>query len=75
MLLFLVSLVMGAFIVVKTLVFGDPVAGWPSMACIILLVGGLQLLSIGIIGQYLAKTYMEVKARPLYVVQESSEDR
>ncbi len=50
--------------------FGDPTAGWPSLVCIILLASGLQLLSIGVIGQYLAKTYMEVKNRPVYIVKE-----
>ena len=58
------------FIIVRTLLFGDPVAGWPSLVCIILLVGGLQLLSIGILGEYLSKTYLEVKRRPIYLVKE-----
>lgn len=62
------------FVVVRTLLFGDPVAGWPSLVCVILLVGGLQLLCTGILGQYLAKTYLETKRRPLYLVEESSED-
>lgn len=57
-------------IVVRTLVFGDPTAGWPSMICILLLVSGVQLLCIGILGQYVAKTYLETKRRPLYLVQE-----
>ena len=58
------------FIVVRTLLFGDPTAGWPSMICILLLVSGVQLLCIGILGQYVAKTYLETKRRPLYLVQE-----
>ncbi|MBR5994360.1 MAG: glycosyltransferase family 2 protein [Lachnospiraceae bacterium] len=58
------------FIIVRTLVFGDPTSGWPSMACIILLVSGIQLLCIGVLGQYLAKTYLETKKRPLYIVRE-----
>ena len=58
------------FIIVRKLVFGDPTPGWPSMACIMLLVGGIQLLCIGIIGQYLAKTYLEVKNRPIYLLRE-----
>lgn len=58
------------FIVVRTLIFGDPTAGWPSMICIMLLVSGIQLLCIGILGQYVAKTYLETKKRPLYLVQE-----
>ncbi len=60
------------FIVVRTLMFGDPVAGWPSLVCIILLIGGLQLLSIGILGEYLAKTYLEVKNRPIFICKESN---
>lgn len=59
------------WIIVKTLIWGDPVAGWPSMICVILIVGGLQLLSIGILGQYLAKTYIESKHRPLFIVKET----
>lgn len=57
-------------IVVRTLVFGDPTAGWPSMICILLLVSGVQLLCLGILGQYVAKTYLETKRRPLYLIQE-----
>ena len=60
------------FIIVRTLIFGDPVAGWPSMVCIILLIGGLQLLSIGILGEYLSKTYLEVKKRPIFICKESN---
>ena len=58
------------FIIVRAMIWGDPVAGWPSTACIITLVAGVQLFCIGIIGQYLAKTYMEVKGRPIYIVKE-----
>lgn len=57
-------------IIVKTLIFGDPTSGWPSMVCIILLVGGIQLFCLGIVGQYLSKTYMEVKNRPIYLIKE-----
>lgn len=60
-------------IVVKTLVFGDPVGGWPSMTCIILFLGGIQLFCTGILGQYLAKTYLETKKRPVYLVRETEE--
>ena len=60
-------------IVVKTLLFGDPVGGWPSMMCAILFLGGVQLLSIGILGHYLAKTYLETKKRPVYLVRETEE--
>ncbi len=61
-------------IIIRTLVFGDPTSGWPSMVCIIMLVSGIQLLCIGILGQYLAKTYLETKRRPLYLVQEDKLD-
>ena len=60
-------------VLVKTLLYGDPVGGWPSMMCVILFLGGIQLFCIGILGQYLAKTYLETKRRPIYIVQETSE--
>ena len=66
----LISFLMILVIIFKTLMFGDPVSGWPSLVCILLLVSGVQLFSIGILGQYMAKTYMEVKKRPLYFVKE-----
>lgn len=59
-------------IIIKTLLFGDPVSGWPSLACLILFVGGLQLFCLGIIGKYLAKTYLETKDRPLYLIRETN---
>lgn len=59
------------FVIVRAAMFGDPVAGWPSMICVILLVGGLQLLCLGILGEYLAKMYMETKHRPLYTISET----
>lgn len=62
------------FIIVKKLVFGDPTSGWSSMVCIILLVAGIQLFCMGIIGQYLAKTYLETKRRPIYIAKRTSED-
>jgi len=58
------------FIFVRALIYGDPVAGWPSMVCIISFIGGVQLLCLGIMGQYLSKLYMEVKNRPKYLVKE-----
>ncbi len=61
-------------IIVKTLAFGDPVGGWPSMVCILLFVSGIQLFCMGIIGQYLAKTYLEAKNRPIYIVKETEKD-
>ena len=63
------------FIIIRTLVFGDPTSGWPSMVCIIMLVSGVQLLCIGILGQYMAKTYLETKRRPLYLVEEARLDK
>jgi len=56
--------------IVRKSLFGDPVSGWPSLVCIISLVGGVQLFCVGILGQYLSKTYMEVKKRPIYLVKE-----
>ena len=61
-------------IIVRTLIFGDPTSGWPSMACIMFLIGGVQLLCTGIIGQYLSKAYLEVKNRPIYIVAETEKD-
>lgn len=57
-------------IIIRTTIFGDPTSGWPSLVCIISLISGVQLLCLGIIGQYLSKTYLEVKGRPLYIVKE-----
>ena len=64
------ALVMILVVIVRTLVFGDPTSGWPSLVCIISLISGVQLFCLGIVGQYLAKTYMEVKRRPIYLVKE-----
>ena len=61
-------------IIVKTLVFGDPTTGWPSLACIIIFVSGIQLFFLGIIGMYLSKIYLEVKGRPVYIVKETEKD-
>lgn len=57
-------------IVAKTLIFGDPTSGWPSLACMIVFVSGVQLLFLGVIGQYLSKMYIEVKERPIYIIKE-----
>ena len=70
MLFCLVAFVFMIFIFVKALIYGDPVAGWPSMMCIISLIGGVQLLCLGIMGQYMSKMYMEVKDRPKYLIKE-----
>ncbi len=69
----LIAFILIIVIIVKTLTVGDPVAGWPSMVCIIFFVSGIQLFCLGIIGQYLAKTYLEVKNRPIYIVKETEE--
>lgn len=66
----LIALVFIVVIIVKTIIYGDPVGGWPSLSCIILFTSGVQLLCIGIIGQYLSKTYLESKNRPIYIVKE-----
>ncbi len=68
----LVSFIFIVIIIIKTLVLGDPTSGWPSLVCIIFMVSGIQLFSLGIIGQYLSKTYLEVKKRPIYIVRESN---
>ena len=62
-------------VIVKYCLFGDPVQGWPTLICIVLFLGGIQLLFMGIMGQYLGKTYMEAKKRPIYLLQESSIER
>lgn len=59
-------------IIIKTLCFGDPVGGWPSLVCIIFMVSGIQLFCIGIIGAYLSKTYLETKNRPIYIIKEKN---
>ena len=68
------AFVMILFIIVRTLLFGDPTSGWPSLVCIIFLCSGVQLFCMGVLGQYLAKTYMEVKHRPVYIVRETERD-
>lgn len=61
------------FIVIRKLMFGDPVQGWTSTICVIIFIGGIQLFSIGIIGQYIGKIYMETKNRPVYIVSKSND--
>lgn len=68
----LISFVLIVIIIIKTLLLGDPTSGWPSLVCIIFMVSGIQLFSLGIIGQYLSKTYLEVKKRPIYIVRETN---
>jgi glycosyltransferase involved in cell wall biosynthesis len=63
----LISFLAIVYIIIKTLIWGDPTSGWPSLACLILMVGGIQLFCMGILGQYLGKAYIEVKNRPIYL--------
>lgn len=69
-----IAFIMIIIIIIKTLIFGDPTSGWPSMVCIIMLVSGIQLFCIGIVGQYLSKTYLETKKRPIYIVKETEKN-
>ena len=70
-----VAFIIIIFVIVRTLMYGDPTSGWPSMVCIMFFIGGVQLLCLGIMGQYLSKTYLEVKKRPIYIVQETEKDK
>lgn len=69
----LAAFFMTIFIAIRTLMFGNPVAGWTSIVCIIFLVGGIQLFCTGIVGEYLSKTYLETKHRPIYILKEESQ--
>lgn len=69
---FIAAIAAMIFIIVRRLVFGDPVAGWASTVVIILFIGGIQLLSIGILGLYLSKLYLEAKNRPIYLLDETN---
>lgn len=70
----LVAFIFLIVIIVKTLVWGDAVSGWPSLACIVVFFSGIQLFFLGVIGMYLSKTYLEVKRRPIYIVKETEKD-
>ena len=69
-LLFIISIILICYIIFRTIIWGDPVAGWPSTICIILFIGGIQLFTVGILGQYISKIYIETKNRPIYIVKE-----
>ena len=69
-----VAFILILVIIIKTLAFGDPTSGWPSLACIVFFVSGIQLFSLGVIGQYLSKAYLEVKNRPIYIIKETEKD-
>ncbi len=71
----MLSFLLILLIVIRTLIWGDPVSGWPSLACIIFMVSGVQLLCTGIVGQYLSKAYLEIKHRPIFILKDSSEER
>lgn len=71
----LISLIAIIFIVVRTLIFGDPVAGWPSLVCIMFFLSGIQLFCTGISGAYISKTYTEVKGRPIYIIRETEKNQ
>ena len=68
----LISFIMIMVIIIKTIAFGDPTSGWPSLVCIIFFVSGIQLFCIGVMGEYLSKMYMEVKNRPIYIIKEGN---
>ncbi len=70
----LVAFILLIVIIVKTLIWGDAVSGWPSLACIVVFFSGIQLFFLGVIGMYLSKTYLEVKKRPIYIVKETEKD-
>lgn len=72
-LLCVVSFLFIIYTIIKTIIFKNPVNGWPSLVCIILFVSGIKLFCMGIIGQYLSKAYLETKARPIYIVKETEE--
>lgn len=67
-----IAFLMGIYVGVRTLIFGNEISGWTTLVCIILFIGGLQMLFLGIIGQYLSKTYMESKHRPVYIIRETN---
>lgn len=70
----LISFILIVVIIIKTLVYGDPTSGWPSLVCIIFFVSGIQLFCLGIMGQYLSKTYLETKKRPIYIIKDTNID-
>lgn len=70
----LVAFILICIVIAKTLIWGDPVAGYPSLICAVTFIGGIQLLCIGILGQYLSKTYLEIKNRPIYITKEETQD-
>lgn len=70
----IITFILACFYAIKALVFGDPNAGFPTVICLVLFLGGVQLIGIGVLGMYLSKTYLETKRRPIYIVRETEED-
>lgn len=70
----ILAIIMIFVVIIKTLIWGDPVTGYPSLVCIIIFIGGIQLFCTGILGQYLSKVYLEVKKRPIYIVKDKKLD-
>ena len=68
----MLSVVLLLFVIIRKLLFGDPVAGWASQVCIMIFIGGIQLFCMGIMGQYIAKIYLETKHRPPYIIAETN---
>ena len=66
------SFLMLLFIIIRRIIFGDPVAGWASIICVVIFIGGLELFCLGIIGQYIAKIYLETKRRPHFIIADSN---
>ena len=71
---FIISMLLAAFYTFKTLIFGDPVQGFPTLITLLLLIGGIQLFSLGIIGKYIGKIFLETKHRPIYIIKEKHLD-
>lgn len=69
-----ITFILACFYAIKKLVFGDPTAGFPTLICVIIFLGGVQLIGIGVVGMYLSKTYLETKNRPVYIIRETEED-
>lgn len=67
---FILSILLSVLIIIRTIIFHDPTSGWPSLVCIILAIGGIQLFCLGILGKYLGKMFLETKKRPLYIIKE-----
>ena len=67
----MIAFIYGIIIIIQKIFFGIAISGYASLICVILFLGGIQLITIGILGEYLAKTYLECKNRPIYVIRKS----